>query len=89
MTLDEVKEFIKVEHTDEDILISNFMDTSDSFIKTHLGITDLNSDTMSILPVKQAKLMLISYFYENRDDNKNGIPEVVYELLRPYRKVAF
>jgi uncharacterized phage protein (predicted DNA packaging) len=89
MTLTEVKEFIKVEHNDEDVLISTFMNTADALIKTHIGSLDLNLGAMDTLPVKQAKLMLISYFYENRDDTKGGIPEVVYELLRPYRKVAF
>ena len=38
---------------------------------------------------KQAMLVCIGYFFEQRDGTKNGVPSIFYTLLRPYRKVAF
>jgi len=38
---------------------------------------------------KQAMLVCIGYFFEQRDGTKEGLPQVFYTLLRPYRKAAF
>ena len=38
---------------------------------------------------KQAMLVCIGYFFEQRDGTKNGVPSIFYTLLRPYRKAAF
>jgi len=38
---------------------------------------------------KQAMLVCIGYFFEQRDGTKSGVPSVFYTLLQPYRKAAF
>lgn len=38
---------------------------------------------------KQAMLLCIGYFFEQRQGTKDGIPKVFYTLLTPYRKAEF
>ena len=38
---------------------------------------------------KQAMLMIIGYFFENREGSKNGLPPAIFYLLAPYRKAVF
>ena len=39
--------------------------------------------------VKQAQLLIIGYFFENREGTRDGVPSAVFALLNPYRKAAF
>ena len=39
--------------------------------------------------IKLAQLLIIGYFYENREGTKDGVPSAVFSLLDPYRKAAF
>lgn len=89
MTVLEVKNYLKVEHDEEDVFIASLIGTADAYVKTHLEIVDETSELLSALPVIQAKYIIISYFYEDRDGVKGEIPSVVKDLLRPYRKVDF
>ncbi len=38
---------------------------------------------------EMAMLMIIGYFFENREGTKSGLPAAVWHLLNPYRKAAF
>lgn len=89
MTVLEVKDYLKIENDTEDVFVSKLMNTADAYVKTHLGITDATSEVLNNPIVNQAKLIIISHFYENRDAAKGSIPDVVNDLLRPYRKVDF
>ena len=61
----------------------------------HSGLMDMNTlnpgQDFDELPesYKQAMLVCIGYFFEQRDGTKNGVPSIFYTLLRPYRKAAF
>ena len=65
-------------------------------VKQYLHLdSDAEDDYLRILIIlagesyKQAMLVCIGYFFEQRDGTKNGVPSIFYTLLRPYRKAAF
>ena len=39
--------------------------------------------------VRQAQLLIIGFFYENREGTAESLPSAVLTLLDPYRKAAF
>lgn len=40
-------------------------------------------------PLKQAILIMVAYFYENRGESQVKLPLQIKELLQPYRKYSF
>lgn len=85
-TLKEVKQYLRLDTDAEDrylkILIILAREMCENFTRL---------PTPEPLPAsyKQAMLVCIGYFFENRDGSKEGIPRVFYTLLAPYRKAAF
>lgn len=61
MELEEVKEYLKVEITDDDELIQSLIDASDIYIKNSCGVDYTVSEI-----TKLAQKSLISHWYENR-----------------------
>jgi len=84
--LTEVKEFLRIDGDAEDGYLRILV-----LLAAELCANYLRQPPPKKLPesVKQAQLLIIGYFYENRDGTKDGIPPVVYSLLDPYRKVEF
>lgn len=84
LTLDYVKEFMRIDHSEEDGYLSVLLILAKEFCENYL-----RSDLPEPLPetVKQAEMLVISHFYENR--NGAPIPETVYRLLDTYRKEVF
>jgi len=84
LTLDYVKEFMRIDHDEEDGYLSVLLILAKEFCENYL-----RSDLPEPLPetVKQAEMLVISHFYENR--NGAPIPETVYRLLDTYRKEVF
>jgi hypothetical protein len=86
LTLDEVKEYLRLDTDAEDeylrilILLANEM--CENYTRIELPETLPES-------YKQAMLICIGYFFEQRDGTKSGVPSVFYTLLQPYRKAAF
>ena len=84
LTLDEVKEFLRIDHSEEDGYISVLL-----LLAKELCENYMRKDIIEPMPesVRQAQLLVISHFYENRSGAP--IPETVYRLLDNYRKDQF
>ncbi len=84
LTLDEVKGFLRIDHNEEDGYISVLL-----LLAKELCENYLRKDIIEPMPesVRQAQLLVISHFYENRSGVP--IPETVYRLLDNYRKDQF
>ena len=84
LTLDYVKEFLRIDHSEEDGYISVLLLLAKELCENYLR-TSLPTPVPE--PVKQAQLLVISHFYEHRDGTP--LPEAVYRLLDNYRKDQF
>lgn len=84
LTLDYVKEFLRIDHTEEDGYISVLLILAKELCENYL-----RKDIIEPMPetVKQAQLLIISHFYENRTGEP--IPDAVYRLLDAYRNEVF
>ena len=86
LTIEEVKQYLHLDSDAEDdylrILILLAGEMCENY--TRLAMPDELPESY-----KQAMLVCIGYFFEQRDGTKNGIPSIFYTLLRPYRKAAF
>lgn len=86
LTLEEVKEYLRLDTDDEDrylnILILLASEICENY--TRLSLPEVLPESY-----KQAMLICIGYFFEKRDGTKDGLPDIVYTLLAPYRKAAF
>jgi hypothetical protein len=84
ITLDSVKEFLRIDHTEEDgylnILILLAKEMCENYLRTDLPETLPES-------IRQAMLIVIAHFYEKRGGEP--VPQVVYRLLDTYRKEMF
>ena len=84
LTLDYVKKFLRIDHSEEDGYISVLLLLAKELCENYLR-TSLPTPVPE--PVKQAQLLVISHFYERRDGTP--LPEAVYRLLDNYRKDQF
>jgi len=84
LTIDEVKEFLRIDHNEEDGYISVLL-----LLAKELCENYLRTDIIEPMPesVRQAQLLVISHFYENRTGEQ--VPDAVYRLLDNYRKEVF
>lgn len=67
MTLAEVKNYLRVDHTEDDSLILSLMDTAKKLVKD-VGRMDEQAFTVNEETTRQAMLYTISYLYENRNN---------------------
>jgi len=65
LTLDEVKNFLHVDFTEDDNLITGLMSAADSYLKGSIGQTYPNTDERA----KTLSLLIISDLYDNRGMN--------------------
>lgn len=85
LTLERIKEHLRIDHTDEDALITGYWDAAQGYIEKYLS--DDMPDPMPE-PIVAAVLLLIGDLYENRE--RQG-PAVFFKnhtyqlLLAPYR----
>lgn len=86
LTLDEVKQYLRLDTDAEDEYLNILILLSAEICENYTRL-----ELPEELPesYKQAMLICIGYFFEHRDGTKEGLPDVVYTLLRPYRKAAF
>lgn len=84
LKLDEVKDFLRIDHNEEDGYISVLL-----LLAKELCENYMRKDIIEPMPesVRQAQLLVISHFYENRSGT--GVPDTVYRLLDAYRKEEF
>ena len=87
LSLDEVKEFLRIDVPDEDGYLNVLILLASEMVQNYLRLDELPQEMP--LALKQAMLIIAGYFYENREGIKEGMPDVVYMLLNPYRKVEF
>ena len=82
--LDEVMEFVRIDHSEEDGYISVLL-----LLAKELCENYMRKDIIEPMPesVRQAQLLVISHFYENRSGS--SVPDTVYRLLDAYRKDQF
>lgn len=72
ITVNEIKQHLRVEHTEEDTLISVYLDGAVGFVETYLKRpvldTHMDTDTTWVVPeeIRIAIYMLTTHFYENR-----------------------
>ena len=62
LTLDELKQFLRIEHSEEDLLLSSLIQTADDFIKT---ATHKAADNTAGR-FKLAQMLIAGHWYENR-----------------------
>ena len=80
LTLTEIKEYLRIDGEEENSLLTALLSAALSHSENYLQ-APLPSETPT--PIKQALLILIGHFYEQRAGE--DIPNVVYVLLSPYR----
>ncbi|MCX7781931.1 MAG: head-tail connector protein [Negativicutes bacterium] len=80
LTLTEIKDYLRIDGEKEDTLLTALLSAAISHSENYLQ-APLPSEAPT--PVKQALLILIGHFYEQRAGE--DIPNVVYVLLSPYR----
>jgi uncharacterized phage protein (predicted DNA packaging) len=81
-TLDEVKEHLRVETSDDDATIQAYMDAAESAVLQYCNLALVPSGKESVFKV--AAMMYVAAMYENRigDDD---LPRSARLLLDPYR----
>ena len=77
-----VKVFLRIDGEEEDSLLAGLIPVAREHCENYLNAS---LPTEVPTPVKQAQLLLISHFYEQRSGET--IPPVVYALLAPYRNI--
>ena len=97
LTLQETKDFLRLDGDDEDALISSLIVTSKLLVEDVLRrkFTDFEDEVPE--PVHQAMLIVVGTLYEERQvakDNKSGVDiketlDLVRRMLFAYRKEAF
>ncbi|MBR5682964.1 MAG: head-tail connector protein [Ruminococcus sp.] len=66
ITLNEVKNYLRVDHTEDDKLIISLIDTAKSLVQD-VGRMDDAALAVNEATTRQAMLYTISYLYENRN----------------------
>ncbi|MBE5039820.1 head-tail connector protein [Ructibacterium gallinarum] len=84
LSLDTVKEFLRIDHNEEDGYLSVLLLLAKELCENYLRISPLDDEKECI---RQAQLLVISHFYERRDGTP--VPSAVYRLLDAYRNEVF
>ncbi len=82
ITLVEAKEYLRIDGEEEDGLLASLVSVATEYCENYLYPALVPSENVPT-PIKQAVLILVAHFYEQR--NGEDIPKVVYALLSPYR----
>jgi len=80
LTLEEIKEYLRIDGEEEDSLLTALYAAAKEHCENYLQ-APLPNEVPT--PIKQALLILVGHFYEQRAGE--DIPNVVYVLLSPYR----
>ncbi len=89
LTLDQTKLHLRIDHDDEDDLITGLMTAATAAVGNHLDNPAVVLDaTAPAAPLKSAALLLIADLYENRTSQVERplhANETFDRLLQPYR----
>ena len=84
LTLDTVKEFLRIDHDSEDgylsVLILLAKELCENYLRHELP-------TEKVEAIEQAQLLVVAHFFENR--NGAPVPSVIYRLLDAHRNEVF
>jgi len=98
LTLEEVKSYLRVEHSEEDFFLAMLIQSSVSYCETYLNrpliTTNMTLENEWDVPesVRLAILMLVAHWYDNRGvvgQVKDEMHFSVTALLNPYRYITF
>ena len=91
LTLAETKLHLRVDHSDEDALITALMDTATAACADYLNMAAADLVVAVPAPVKSAALLMVAGLYENREDVSDRQlyrNDTYYRLLNPYRQYS-
>ena len=88
ITLEETKKYLRVDSSDDDMVISQMMETAETLVLEVGRLADGETDKEDV--IKTAQLYATAYLYEHREeaDHKALIDTLRY-LLIPVRKEVF
>ena len=90
LQLSEVKLHLRIDHSEEDLLLSDMIDTAADAVASHLNLaTPLVWPPSLPGPVRSAMLLLVGDLYENRamqSDRPLHMNQTYERLLAPYRQ---
>ena len=84
LKLNDAKEFLRIDHNEEDGYISVLLLLAHEMCENYLRAELPEQENECI---RQAQLLVISHFYERRDGTP--VPSAVYRLLDAYRNEVF
>lgn len=89
LTLDEVKQYLRVDSPEEDALIEGLIKTADSLVR-EVGRLDSDADEASRPVMMAAELYTIAYLYEHREEaDHHGLILTLRALLFGIREEKF
>ena len=89
LTLDEVKQYLRVDSSEEDALIEGLIKTADSLVRD-VGRLDSETDEASRPVLMAAELYTVAYLYEHREEaDHNGLILTLRALLFGIREEKF
>ena len=84
LSLSDAKEFLRIDHNEEDGYLSVLLLLAKELCENYLRISPLDDEKECI---RQAQLLIVSHFYEHRDGAP--LPTAVYRLLDAHRNEVF
>lgn len=89
VTLEEMKQYLRVDYEDDDQLIASFITTAEQLCRDVLRI-DGEADLSADGKVKTAVMYAVAYFYEHREEaDHHELTLTLRSLLFGSRKEAF
>ena len=87
--LEEVKQYLRIDGNDEDLLLSSFAETAEQLCTALLRVKEL-SEVEDRAVVRIAILYAVSYLYEHREEaDHRGLALTLRSLLFGVRKEGF
>ena len=87
--LEEVKQYLRIDGNDEDLLLSNFAETAQQLCVALLRVKDL-TEVEECATVRIAILYAVSYLYEHREEaDHRGLALTLRALLFGVRREVF
>ena len=85
VTLQQVKDYLRIDAAYEDALLQTFMDAADSHLVASVdGYADKLTDSDFAKTADMVKLVLVSEYYRNRDpsnDQRENFPYYIQSLI--------
>lgn len=83
LTLEGVKQHLKIDFDDDDELLKVYMPAAEKAVLQYCNIAVVPHAQTSVFTV--AALLVVEDLYDDRDDERSGIPTAAARLIDPYR----